>query len=124
MAIFTLVIHEHGASFHLLRSSSISFFRYVLTDKCILGKKAQNTQNKTHRSYKAQEEGVDASVLLRRENKIIMGDRRREAPERERKSEVKSGERQAWKKMARSTEGQEIEWRYITVGDGELWGGH
>jgi hypothetical protein len=39
-----------------------------------------------------EDQSVDASVLLRRVNKIITGDRGREEPGREREGEVKRGE--------------------------------
>jgi hypothetical protein len=57
------------------------------------------------------------SVLLRRGNKIIMGGRGREEPGRKK---VKGGQNQVWEEMGRSTEPQEIKWRCIAVGDGEL----
>jgi hypothetical protein len=48
--------------------------------------KAWNTHDTTHRPYEAQEEGksVDASVLLRRRNKIIMRGRMRDGSGTER----------------------------------------
>jgi hypothetical protein len=52
-------------------------------------KKAQNTHNTTHRPYETQEEGrphqnVNATVLLKRRNKIISGSRESKVSGRER----------------------------------------
>ena len=69
---------------------------------------------------------MDASVLLRRRNKIITGDRGREGPRRdgtwkgERRGRRKGGRIRHGKRWGRSTEGQKIEGRCVTVGDGEL----
>ena len=48
--------------------------------------KAQNIHDRTDRSYEALKEKqiVDASILLRRGNEIIMGGRGREGPGKER----------------------------------------
>jgi hypothetical protein len=43
-------------------------------------KKAQNTHHTTHLAYEAQEGNMDASVLLRMGNKIIIVGRKREGP--------------------------------------------
>jgi hypothetical protein len=58
--------------------------------------KAQNTHVTTHRPYEAQEEGrpnqsEDASVLLRRGDKIIMGGRGWEGLERKRGGGMERG---------------------------------
>jgi hypothetical protein len=65
---------------------------------------------------------VDVSVLLRRENKIIKGSReweglgrkRREGKEKERKNQIREEMEEIYK------EGQEIEQRCVAMGDGEL----
>ena len=50
-----------------------------------------------------------------------MGDRGKEGPGREREGGVKKGGRIRYgKRQERSTEGQEIEQKYVAVGDGEL----
>ena len=70
---------------------------------------------------KREDQSVDASVLLRRENKIITGARtsermgRTQGVERKKRDRIRCDWRQR-----RSTEGQEIELRYVAVGDGEL----
>jgi hypothetical protein len=53
---------------------------------------------------------------------MIMGARVREEPGRERGGRGKKlGRiRCGRKQLGKSTEGQEIEWRYVAVGDGEL----
>ena len=75
-----------------------------------------------HMKLKNKEDrSVDASVLLRRGNNIIKGSRGWKGPGRKRggggekeESRIRYGRR--W----RCTEGQEIEQRYVVVGDGEL----
>ena len=68
-----------------------------------------------------EDQRVDASVLLRRGNKIIKGSRGWEGLGRkrrgggEKRSRIRYGRR--WR---RCTEGQEIEQRCVAMGDGEL----
>jgi hypothetical protein len=60
---------------------------YVLTEKRILGKKKSSEcpQLTNYMKLKKKEDqSVDASVLLRRRNKIVMEGREREEPGRER----------------------------------------
>jgi hypothetical protein len=59
---------------------------------------------------------VDASVLLRRSNKIIKGSRGWEGLERKRRGgEKKKGRIRYGKRLRRFTEGQEIEQRCVTM---------
>jgi hypothetical protein len=70
---------------------------------------------------KKEDQNVNASVLLRRGNKIITGGRGSKGPGRERGREGKKGSRIRYgRRQGRNTEGQEIEWRCVAVGDGEL----
>ena len=61
---------------------------------------------------------MDASVLLRRENKIIMVDRGREGLGGREVGNIKRGAGSGVGVI--STEGQEIEWRYVAMGDWKL----
>ena len=60
---------------------------------------------------------MDALITLRRGNKIIMGSRGREVPERGREEEGR-GE---WQVLERSPEGQENEWEYVVDIIGGRW---
>jgi hypothetical protein len=74
-----------------------------------------------HMKLKKEDQSVDASVLLKRGSKIIMGGRGREGSKRIEEGEDKRGQGQVWKKIGeRSTEGQEVEQRCVAIGDGEL----
>ena len=86
-------------------------------------KKAQNTH--TYRPYETQEkedQSVDASVLLRRGNKIIMGYRGWEKLGEKRKGEQKKrgGRIRYGRRWARCTEVQGNKQRCVAMGDGEL----
>jgi hypothetical protein len=70
---------------------------YVLTDKWIVTQKL-NTTHKLIKLKKKENQSVDASVLLKRGNKIIMEGRGRE------------GGGRCGKRQGRSTEDQEFEW--------------
>jgi hypothetical protein len=71
-----------------------------------------------HRKLKKKEDqSVNASILLRRWNKIIMEGRVRKGTRRER---GKGSRLRYGKTQERSTESQEIEQKYEAVGDGEL----
>jgi hypothetical protein len=64
---------------------------------------------------------VNASVLFRRDNKLITGGRGRERIRRGSGGGAKRGYRiRCGRRQGRNTEGQEIEQRYISVADGEL----
>jgi hypothetical protein len=64
---------------------------------------------------------VDASILHRRGNKIVTGGRGRDLGGREKRGRGKKGGRiKCEKGQERSIEGQEIESKYVAVGDGEL----
>ena len=71
---------------------------------------------------KKEDQSVDASVLLRRGNKIITGARGWEGLGRKRGGrEEKSGDRiRCGRRRGRCTEGQEIEQTCIAMEDGEL----
>jgi hypothetical protein len=70
---------------------------------------------------KKEDLSVDASVLLRRGKKIIMGGRGREGPGRKRgEGGIKAGRIRCGNKQGRSTEGQEIEQRCVAEEVGEL----
>ena len=66
---------------------------------------------------KKKDQSVDASVLLKRGNKIIRGGREWEGFWRNRGG---GGEKVGRIRCGRSTEGQEIEQRCVAMGDGEL----
>jgi hypothetical protein len=83
-------------------------------------KEAWNTHDTAHRLHETKEEirqhlSVGATILLRSRKNIIMGSRGRKESGREREGGEKKGDR-----GVRNTEGQEIEQRYVAVGDGEL----
>jgi hypothetical protein len=65
-----------------------------------------------------EDQRVDVSVLLRKGDKIIKGSRGWEGLERKREGE--RGEESGMAGDIRCTEGQEIEQRYVAMGDGEL----
>jgi hypothetical protein len=100
---------------------------YVLTDQWILGKKYEipTKQLTDHMKLKKKEEqSVDASILLRRGNKIITEGRGREelgrkteGAEEKKEDRIRCGRRQRGEKYR----GTGIEWRCITVGEGD-WG--
>jgi hypothetical protein len=71
---------------------------------------------------KKENQNLDASVLLRRENKITLRGREREGLGRERGGEGKRGQEQGqvWEEMGRCIEGQVIEQWCVAVGDGEF----
>ena len=75
---------------------------YALTDKWILAQKLQITriQFTDHMKLKKEDQSVDASVLLRRGNKIIKGSRGWEGLGRKRGVEgEKEGQNQVWEEM-------------------------
>lgn len=63
---------------------------------------------------------MEASVLPRRGNKVLMKDRELEGLGRKRGSRGKGGKIRYGRRGVRSIDGQEIEWRYVAMGDGEL----
>ena len=66
-----------------------------------------------------EDQSMDASVLLRRGDKIITGDRwtpEGERKEREKRNKISVG----GDREQRNTEGQEIEGRYVAVEEGEV----
>jgi hypothetical protein len=70
-----------------------------------------------------EDQSVDASILLKRWNKIITGGRGSEGTWRERKGGEKQGGRiRCGRRQGRGgcTLCQEIEQKYVVVGDGEL----
>jgi hypothetical protein len=68
---------------------------------------------------KKEDQSVDASVLLRRGNKMIMGGRGREGPGRERGGGgKKEGRMRCGRRWRICTEGQEIGQRCVAVEDG------
>ena len=68
-----------------------------------------------------EDQRVDASVLLRRGNKIIKGSRGWEGLGRKRgEGGEKRGRIRYGRRWRRCTEGQEIEQRCVAMGDGEL----
>ena len=68
-----------------------------------------------------EDQRVDASVLLRRGNKIIKGSRGWEELGRKRRRRGEKGVRIRYgRRWRRCTEGQEIEQRCVAMGDGEL----
>jgi hypothetical protein len=71
---------------------------------------------------KKEDQSMDASVLLRRGNKIITNQGRgKEGAGRERGGGGKVGAESLWEEMGgRSEEGQEFELRCVSLGDGEL----
>lgn len=99
---------------------------YVLTDKWIVAKKfgIPTIKLTDHMKYKKKEnQSVDVSDLLTMVNKIIMGGRGRNDSGREGEKEERKGwHDQLWKetRIGRSIDGQEIEQKCVTVGDGEL----
>ena len=68
---------------------------------------------------KKENQRVDASVLLRRGNKIIKGSRGWETL-RKKSRRGKRGRTRYGRRQRRCTEGQEIEQRCVAMGDGEL----
>jgi hypothetical protein len=73
------------------------------------------------RLKKKEDQNVDASVLLRRRNKIIMEGRGRKELGRAREGEGKGEQDKVWEEIVGgSIEGKEIERRNVAVGDGEL----
>jgi hypothetical protein len=54
---------------------------------------------------KKENQSVDASILLRMENKIIMGGRGREEPVREREGKEKGGQDQVWEEIGEKYRG-------------------
>jgi hypothetical protein len=95
--------------------------QYALTDKWILAQKfgIPIIQLTDHMKLKNKEDqSVDASVLFRTGNKIIMGGREREEPGRETEREGKGGQIRYQGRQGRSIERQEIEQRCVAVGDG------
>jgi hypothetical protein len=54
---------------------------------------------------KKVDQSVHSLVILRRGNKIIMGCRGREGPEREREGEGKRGQDQVWEEMGEKYRG-------------------
>lgn len=79
-----------------------------------------NLKKKEEQSKEKEEQSVDASVLLRRGNKIITGGRERDGLGRERGGGRKKEGSGVGRTRGRSTVGQEIEQRCVGVGDGEL----
>jgi hypothetical protein len=70
-----------------------------------------------------EDQRVDASVLLRRQNKIIKGNRGWKGLGRKiGGGGEKEGKNQVWRRWRRCTEGQEIEQRCVAMGDEELGG--
>jgi hypothetical protein len=70
---------------------------------------------------KKEDQRVNVSVLLRRENKIIKGNRRWEGLGRKRRErEGKDEKSQVWEEMEEITEGQNIEQRCVAMGNREL----
>jgi hypothetical protein len=71
---------------------------------------------------KKEDQSVHASVLLRKENKIITKDRRREGSGRERgRGREKKQQNQVWEETGElRQEGQKIELRCVAVGNVEL----
>jgi hypothetical protein len=68
-----------------------------------------------------QDQSVDASVLLRKGNKIIMGERGREGTGRETGARGNNGDRiRCGRRQMRSTEDKNIEQMCVAFGDGEL----
>ena len=67
---------------------------------------------------KKEDQSVDALLLLRRENKIIMRGRGSRGPEMERGGEEEGRAGSGVGGNGRSTEGQKIEWRCVAVGNG------
>jgi len=70
-----------------------------------------------------EDQNMDASVLLRKGNKIITGDRGREGPGWER-GKREGGRIRYGKRQEKSPEGQEKEQKYVAVRGRELrvWG--
>jgi hypothetical protein len=93
---------------------------YVLTNKWIVGKEHRipTVQLTDHMKLKRKEDQrVDASVLLRRGNKIMEGSRGWEGLGRKRRGgRGKEGKNQVWEEM----EGQEVEQRCVAVWNGDL----
>jgi hypothetical protein len=58
---------------------------------------------------------MDASITLRRENRIIMGGRCREEPRWEREVGGKRGQEQVWGGQESGPEGQQNEWKYAAA---------
>jgi hypothetical protein len=75
---------------------------------------------------KKKDQSVDAPILLRRGNKIITGCRGKKGPWKERGGRGKGGgcRIRYGKRQERSTEGQEIEQKYVAVVDWGAGGSH
>ena len=70
---------------------------------------------------KKEDQSVNASVLLRKGNKIITGGRGREGSGRERGERGRSESRIRYRKRwERNSDGQEIEQKHVAVGNGEV----
>ena len=67
---------------------------------------------------KKEDQSVDFSLLLRRESKIIMVVEKGEGTERRERRKRGDGYRIRCRRQGRFTEGQEVEQRYIAVGEG------
>lgn len=78
----------------------------------MIRQKAQNTQEGN--------QSKDASVLLKKGNKIIMGSRGMEDLVRERRGEGKGGRIRCGKRWERCIEVQETEQHCVAMEDGEL----
>ena len=69
---------------------------------------------------KKEDQSVNASILLRRENKIITGGRGRERPGRERGGGKNGGRISNRERQEQSPKDQKVEQKYVVVGDEEL----
>jgi hypothetical protein len=54
---------------------------------------------------KKEDQSVDASILLRRGNKVIIGGRKREEPGREKEGREKEGQHQVWEESGEKSRG-------------------
>jgi hypothetical protein len=74
-----------------------------------------------HMKDKKEDKSVDASVLLRRGNNIIMGGRGWEGLGRKKeRREEREGRIRYGRRLGRCTEGQDIEQRLVAMGNGQL----